>query len=184
MRSGIYKITNCVNKKGYVGQTIREIPDRWREHKYRLRGHYHDNEHLQRAWDKYGENAFIFEVLEYCAIEDLGRREGYWIKRFKTDEREFGYNDKPPTENGGYTHSTETRKKMSESMTGKRKSEEHIRNNSRGHAKPFKIVSPTGEIIEGRDLQAFCYEHGLLPSGMSPVVNGKRSHHKGWTKYD
>ena len=44
-----------------------------------LNRHEHTNNHLQNAWDKYGEENFRFEILEQCEIRDLNRREKYWI---------------------------------------------------------------------------------------------------------
>ena len=214
---GIYLIINLVNDKGYVGKTKRELAEmegeRWEEHKYHLNANTHGirnktgtTDHLQNAWNKYGEGSFLFKVLEYCPVEDLGIREEYWTKKLRTDEREFGYNLMKPTKDGGFTHSPESRQKISNGLKGKKKgpfSDEHKRKLSEAKkgripwnkgkrqseehriksTKPFKIVSPNGEIIEGRDMQVFCREHNLSHSAMSQMVNGKRSEHKGWKKY-
>ena len=58
----IYKITNKVNNKVYIGQTNRNLEIRWREHKSRAGCHY--TSHLYGAMDKYGTDNFVFEGLE------------------------------------------------------------------------------------------------------------------------
>jgi len=47
-------------------------------------------------------------------------------------------------------------------------------------SKPFKIMSPSGELIEGIGLNAFCREYKLPLWNIWRVVTGKRKSHKGW----
>lgn len=61
--SGIYAIVNRVNGRRYIGSAVK-IQERWSGHRRTLRGNRHRNRHLQRAWDKYGESAFDFVILE------------------------------------------------------------------------------------------------------------------------
>ena len=89
--SGIYCIKNKVNNMVYIGLS-KNIHNRWIEHKYRLNTHIHPNTKLQNAWDKYGEDNFEFIVLEKCDYDVIYEREKYWIKKYKSSEREFGYN--------------------------------------------------------------------------------------------
>lgn len=70
---GIYKITNTVNNKKYIGQSI-NIIDRWREHRQRANN---GTEYLYQAIRKYGIQNFVFEVVEECLIEDLNLKEKY-----------------------------------------------------------------------------------------------------------
>lgn len=67
---GIYKITNIINGKCYVGSS-KNITKRWYEHKRRLRNGTHHSEYLQRSFNKYGEENFIFAVLELCEPDEL-----------------------------------------------------------------------------------------------------------------
>jgi predicted GIY-YIG superfamily endonuclease len=78
MKIGIYRIKNSINNKIYIGST-KNIEARWAKHKALLRHNKHQNAHLQNAWNKYGENAFIFEVIEECKIKDLINREQFFI---------------------------------------------------------------------------------------------------------
>lgn len=91
MKTGIYKIENKVNGKVYIGQS-KSIEIRWEHHKNRLRSGKHHSNHLQRAWDKYGSDNFDFSIIEECELCDLNKRETYWIKAFKSGDRNFGYN--------------------------------------------------------------------------------------------
>ena len=75
---GIYMITNKINNKKYIGQSIR-IETRWREHKNSyLRND--KNTHLYNAMKKYGLENFDFIILEERKKEELNNREKYWIQ--------------------------------------------------------------------------------------------------------
>jgi len=63
---GIYKIENIINKKCYYGSS-KNIEKRWSCHKNDLNKNKHDNSYLQRAWNKYGKENFIFEIVELCS---------------------------------------------------------------------------------------------------------------------
>lgn len=55
---GIYKIVNAQTGLVYVGQTGQSFERRFWLHQWKLKRGVHDNIHLQRAWDKYGEDSF------------------------------------------------------------------------------------------------------------------------------
>lgn len=63
--SGVYAITNTLTGSQYVGSAV-NIDMRWRAHRHALRNHKKAPPKLQAAWDKYGEAAFEFSVLEQC----------------------------------------------------------------------------------------------------------------------
>ena len=80
MTRGIYKIINVVNNKFYVGSAV-DLKRRRTRHFSELRTGKHSNAHLQAAWNKYGESAFIFAVIE--EVEDsvnLLELEDTWLK--------------------------------------------------------------------------------------------------------
>jgi len=90
-RCGIYTITNTINNKIYVGSTTRLFCQRWGDHRAGLRAKKHANIHLQRAWDKYGEVAFEFKVIELVdSPENVLEREQYWMD--KLNVYKSGYN--------------------------------------------------------------------------------------------
>ncbi len=91
---GIYKITNRINNKIYIGQSI-NCEKRFNEHKSS-----EHNKHLKRAYDKYGLENFSFEVLEETEESLLNERETYYIEFFNSINPKIGYNkraggDKP-----------------------------------------------------------------------------------------
>ena len=79
---GVYEIINLENGKSYVGSST-NIERRWGQHRCALRAGRHDNAHLQRAFDKYGEEAFEFSVIEKVAdVDKLLEREQCWLNRY------------------------------------------------------------------------------------------------------
>lgn len=88
---GIYKITNILNEKVYIGQTRQTYSDRWRSHVKRgLRAEPATNNKLYNAMWEDGVENFTFEVLCDCKAEELNEKERYFIKFYKSDE--WGYN--------------------------------------------------------------------------------------------
>lgn len=78
----IYKITNLINGKSYIGKTSRSIEQRWNEHKKEIYNHY--NRPLYTAMRKYGIDNFQIEQIEECKEENASNREIYWIKYYNT----------------------------------------------------------------------------------------------------
>ena len=74
MKSGIYKITNTVNGKFYVGSS-KNIKWRWYCHRHYLENNKHDNPKLQHSWNKHGKSNFTFEVIEETNSKMLLERE-------------------------------------------------------------------------------------------------------------
>lgn len=77
--TGIYKITNCITRQIYIGQSV-DIERRWTEHKTpKANG----NNRLHGDMQKYGIDNFVFEVVEECTKENLLERELFYIKTLK-----------------------------------------------------------------------------------------------------
>lgn len=130
MKSGIYKITCIVNKKFYIGSS-NDIQRRWQEHKSYLRSGSHQNNHLQRAWNKYGEKAFTFSVIEYVSETVLFDIEQSYLDRLKACEK--GFNQTKLA--GGCGHD--------------RLEKEYI------------VTLPSGKEIQIKNLSKFCREQNL-----------------------
>jgi group I intron endonuclease len=114
--SGIYCFENLINGKKYIGQSV-DLEDRKKRHFRDLNRGKDDSILLQYAWTKYGEENFKVYVIEYCLIEDLDKKETYYIKELHSHVSENGYNiawggDVPMR---GRKHSEETKKKISDS---------------------------------------------------------------------
>lgn len=91
MKSGIYIINNKINNKVYIGQSV-NMDKRIKKHFNSLENGTHYNEHLQNAFNKYGRDNFLVDVLEECSIEELNEREKYYIQLYDSASREKGYN--------------------------------------------------------------------------------------------
>lgn len=77
-KSGIYCIYNLINKKQYIGSSI-NLKKRKAKHLSTLKNNTHDNDYLQKSYNKYGSKNFLFVILEYVAPNQLIEREQYWI---------------------------------------------------------------------------------------------------------
>ncbi len=88
--SGVYKITCTANGRFYIGSAV-NLQQRRRQHFSDLRLNKHHSLHMQRAWNKYGEHAFTFEVVEYVLPMSLTAREQYWLNKLKPFGRK-GFN--------------------------------------------------------------------------------------------
>ena len=111
----IYKITNIINGKIYIGQTIYSLGVRWSQHCAKSS----NCPKLSNAIKKYGIENFTIEVIEICnSMEELNKREEYWIKEL--DSMNKGYNLCEGGSNSkGYKHTKKSRKKMSNVRKGK-----------------------------------------------------------------
>lgn len=132
-KSGIYRIKNIITGDCYVGSSV-NIEKRWKEHQRRLKNNKHCNPKLQASYNKYGIDAFVYNVLDYC--ENILEREQMFI-----DTGAFKFNicmiaAKPPTIFGstymiGKKFSEEHKAKISAAMKdntnskGRKLSEEH-----------------------------------------------------------
>ena len=86
----IYKITNTLNDKVYIGQTIKTVQKRCTEHKNNSNKEYFSQIVLYKAFNKYGIENFICEEIEEVPNDKLDEREKYWIEYY--DSYFNGYN--------------------------------------------------------------------------------------------
>jgi group I intron endonuclease len=102
----IYKITNIINGMNYVGQTIQNLQERWKQH--RKIGS--NCIYLKRAFEKYGIANFTFTMICVCFDEDLNKFEIQYMKSLNSMVPN-GYNLKTGGSSG--KHHEETKKKIS-----------------------------------------------------------------------
>lgn len=193
---GIYKIINKANGKYYVGSAI-DFDARWWTHRDALLKGNHSNVYLQGAWDKYGEEAFSFEISE----EVNGDRAQLLEVEQKHLDKGFGaeevYNLSPYAAGGCGPRSEKTKQKISSTMKGmglvpwnkgmkvdfvpadvRRRTGIANRENSKGnesHAKPYPAfynVFTKETIPAGVNLGKLCREHNLNGANMSNVKRG------------
>lgn len=125
--SGIYKITCTTNGKIYVGSAL-NLRQRCRDHFNTLRRNVHHNPNLQRAFNKYGEQSFIVEVLELVLVPDfLIVREQYWFQLLKPFGKR-GFNvDRVAGSRLGWKATPETIERLRTSHIGKKLSDDALR---------------------------------------------------------
>lgn len=85
---GIYSIFNKLNNKTYIGSSC-DIKRRWRHHRQNLNRGIHHCIHLQRAWNKYGENNFIFSIEQICKRKELVNIEQSYLDKAKSDSKKY-----------------------------------------------------------------------------------------------
>lgn len=144
---GVYMIRSKIDNKIYIGSSCR-VYYRFHEHKRRLRRGAHTNNHLQNAWDMYGESNFEFLVMDTVSNRDeLFKWEQLWLDTTNCTDRRYGYNSHlyADVSSPGAHHSEETRKKLSDIMTGRKHTEDtkrKIAEASRGkrHTEESKLL--------------------------------------------
>src|ERR1039458_6811279 len=112
---GNYTITHRATGRCYVGQSA-NMPRRWaNDHRPALRHNKHDSKYMQNVWNKYFEDAFDFEVVENCDVDDLTEREQWWM-----DELKPVFNTCPTAgSRRGFVCTAETRAKIGAAKKGK-----------------------------------------------------------------
>lgn len=146
-QAGIYQITNTTNGYRYIGSSV-NIWTRWKTHVSQLRLNKHHNSHLQRAWNKYGEECFALKPLMLCEKYELARYEQAYLDIYKPEYnktvdvtapmRGMKFTDEHKAKIGsanignrsrrGQKCTEEHRRKISEAHVGVKLSEEHCKN--------------------------------------------------------
>ena len=123
--SGIYKITNIITNKIYIGSAV-NFYKRFYLHLNMLNNNKHHSKYLQKSWIKYGKENFKFEILATCPKEYLIKLEQWFIDNLKPE-----YNTcKIAGSLLGFKKSEESKLKQSIAIKGKKQSLEHILNRS------------------------------------------------------
>ena len=147
---GIYKITNIINNKTYIGQSI-DIRKRFIHHTSESR---HQRQHMaiSKAIQKYGKDYFCFEILTQCTRDELNDKERYFVEKYNSVAPN-GYNMRSGGDIRGCYVSEEARKNMSKARTGMKLSQsaiENIRRASTGRKQPRESVERTRLANMGR----------------------------------
>lgn len=120
----IYKVTNKLNGKIYIGQTINTLEFRKDQHFRDTRCMKKKTTYFHNAIKKYGAENFVFEEIDSANnLEELNQKERYWIKFYSSNNKEFGYNLDSGGKNGG-EKSIETKRKIGDTTLIKWKNPE------------------------------------------------------------
>ena len=203
----IYKTTNLINGKIYVGKDTKNNPD-----------YFGSGVILKKAIEKYGKENFYKEIIECCdTYEHLNEREKYWIKELNVIDKNIGYNltqggdgfaygelnpmyrddvkqkiiQKLKINNGSFRQ--EVKDKISNTLMGKNLTQEHkdaISRGGQGHnaskgsdnskSKDWIVIFPDGHEEHIKGLRAFCREYNLIPKLMRRTYSGLCQQHKGF----
>lgn len=180
----IYKITNIVNGKCYIGVTTKENPnERWSNHKSAIR---YDCgcPFLQKAVKKYGEESFKFEVLIICFDEDVFKFENEYIIKYNTMSPN-GYNVavgglRGPTFLGKH-HSEETKKILRE-KTKARSEKPEARERASRVAIEFNKTHNIGELLRKSEKWQKALAEGRV-EGHCKTEEGKKKISDGLKRY-
>lgn len=115
--AGIYSIKNLFNNKQYIGSSL-DLNRRIKKHLNDLRKKKHDNEYLQRSFNKYGESQFEIYIIEQCEESELTELENTWMKHYKSTNRKYGFNLAEDPRHPGRL-CKEAREKISKAKSGK-----------------------------------------------------------------
>lgn len=197
----IYKITNKLNGKVYIGQTVRSVKERYKEHCRK------STTVIDKAIKGVGKENFTVETIAQTdSIEELNELEKYYIKHFDSINPQKGYNQCEGGENSlgyhhreetkelmrkrkegmyfsrdnpfyGKHHSKEQREKWSKERKGREISQEWRNNLSKSHYKKVMNVT-TGEIFES--VTKASESVGAPATHITRVCKGKRKHCRGY----
>ena len=190
----IYRVTNKINDKIYIGQTIKELSKRKSAHESKANN---PASHFHKAIRLYGKESFIWEVVEECnSKEEMDLKETFYIKQY--DSINKGYNmtsggegtinrvcglstrEKISRSKIGKPLSAKHKELLSSMRRGKSKSKSHILSVAESKSKVWKITFPDLHVETIRNLSKFCRTHHINDNGMRLVANGSRKHHKGF----
>jgi group I intron endonuclease len=199
----IYKVTNKVNGKIYIGQTVSNLEHRISQHFCAKKSYFHN------ALHKYGRENFEWKIIEYCeSKEEMNEMEFHYIKQYNSVED--GYNltyggegnyghkfnkafckkqsdlKKALYKSGwkhpmlGRNHTKESIKKMSKAVSGKRHNRYGVVGPENPASKEFIITDPLGREFKIKGLKYFCENNNLQFTVMSMCARGLRPQHKGY----
>lgn len=175
----VYKITNKITNKSYIGCSKHSLEERWKSHVYKSNSG--SPGYLHRSIAKYGKDSFDRVVLEKCySHRQMFKSEIKYIEKFDTFNN--GYNLTKGGEGrlgGTYVPTKETLLKLSLALKGKRKgkqSKEHIEKQRLQKLKKWKIIDPNGIETVVNNLREFCESNGLVYQSFYKSYSESRFH--------
>jgi group I intron endonuclease len=122
-KCGIYKIINTVTGQFYLGSSV-EYDTRIQNHIRSLKRNDHFNPLLQRAWNKYGPEAFIFELIEECEVDKVKDLEGSYLQKVVGLDNCYNISKDPLSPTRGIKRSSIVIEAIANSNRGQKRSEE------------------------------------------------------------
>ncbi len=158
---GIYQIRNIITNQVYIGSSL-DINQRISNHRHKLNNKKHRNQHLIRAWHKYGKESFVFEIIEKTTLshEELRKLEQTYLDKIKPY---YNISKRADCPYMGQEHFKKMHKASQERC-----------------AKEWIVTSPEGVEFKIKSLSKFCKENNLNSGLMHRVAIGRNSQHRGW----
>lgn len=179
----VYRITNLVNNKVYIGQTIQPLNVRWNRHKFDARKG--STYAIHNAIRKYGEDKFEIDIIDTASTrEELDAKEIYWINAYNSMTPN-GYNlceggnaprwtPEMHSKLSGENHWTSRKSFSKESLS---KKHDALYRKPSPRSKPVRCVE-TGEVFYCA--KEFEYRYGHSLSKIIACCKGKRESHHGY----
>jgi hypothetical protein len=184
----IYSIVNKINNATYIGSTIGNGYYRWVRHKTDLKANIHHSQYLQRAYNKYGKENFIYTILEHVENDNILIKEQEYLDDRKNNYlANLNYNVCWIAGNcKGHQFTAKSIKKMSESHMGKSVpiiTREKISKTWGERAnKTYILISPENKIMIFRNIRKFCRENVLDNVAIGLLLKDKIHYYKGWIR--
>jgi len=186
----IYKATNIVNGKVYIG-FAKNVNNRKHRHKHFALTKGVSN-YFYTVIRKYGWNNFQWEIIYQSKdrLHTLNVMENFFIVEYKTyigykDCRGYNMTLGGDGSLGNNNPKTQSHKDaISKSLSGKKKSVEHIGLAAFNRSKEYMMLNPQNEVVHIKNMAEFCRNNNLNQSHMIGVCNGRSGYlsHKGYRK--
>jgi group I intron endonuclease len=200
MKSGIYKISNTINGRIYIGSAV-DLQKRKAKHLFQLKINKHCNNKLQRFVNKYGIENLLFECIELCEKENLIKREQYFIDFFGCVKNGFNIlqtagswlNHKHTKETRkkqsiakkgiqskgmlGKKHTDETKNLIAKKAFGRKQTEKQIQNRIKkntGKKRPISAILTVRKKLEILNREQVLEIRELLKTGMKQIDIAKK----------
>jgi group I intron endonuclease len=182
-KHGIYRIVNNINKKYYIGST-NDLNKRMNAHTCELSINKHHSIHLQRSYNKYGKENFIFEILEYVEEMEnkielkkiLIEKEQYWIDFYNSSNDKYGYNIcKNAYSPLGHTKgsvSEETKRKISIANKGRKRPDMWGTNSHLAKLSEEDVINIKVRMLNGDKINDIAIDYKADLSSIYDIKNG------------
>lgn len=161
LKSGIYKLTNKINSRIYIG-SAKEFKRRWSQHTSSLRNQKHGNRFLQSDYNKCGEDAFVFEIIEVTEGKNKEERlmieEGYIKKYYDSGNKCYNLCNKAISREGKPSKNPEETKQKQSKAHKKRYENHKTRQNQSDiskaiwqrpeHIEKMRIIASSPKMLE------------------------------------
>lgn len=186
---GIYRWVNLITGQSLIGQSSNIRKRKYEYLRLLKKNKYLTNKYFQRAWNKYGEENFSFEILENCKIDNLTNNEQAWADHFKQiDVVLYNVGEITSANRRGTKHSKETINKIKEYLNGPNNACLGIKHSKETiekmkMAKILKAKPILGSNINSGEKLFFeslteAERNGFNRRHIINCINGERKHHK------